>query len=308
MTSPSAPYPYPQSAPVVSGTTITVDRYLRSPTLLPKLLQDFTTQKFVADFLFRKSNADGGSVIYDVAASQDLFVDVDPNLQPQILQPGMEFPNVMVGDLTSQVATVDGYGGQFPVSYVQVRRNTRDVVGRGLIRLGNTLIRQSNNRAIAAINNNAGVVKAAAAGFWDGATPTFIADITNAIARVDNTDLEYASDTAIINPLDLAIVKQIPAVIAQLPRENVGINPILNKSVNGLLGLDWITSRLQPRGSVIVCQRGVIGAIAEEIPQYSRQVDQPERERWIVQAARWDIPIITDPLSATVVYSAVTGT
>lgn len=306
MTSPSAPYPFPPTPVTVVGTGTIVDRYLKPPTVLQRLLEDFTTQKFIADFLFRTSGADGGSVIYDRAAAQDIYVDADPNMQPGVIEPGMEFPDVNATDLTSLVATVAGYGGQFFVSYVQIRRNTRDVIGRGLTRLGNTLVKQSNNRAITAITNDAGVTKVAAASPWDGGTPTTIADLTAAFGRVDNTDLGYDADTVIINPLDLSIVMGQSQVYNRLPREAAATNPILNKSVNGLLGMNWITSRLQPRGQVIVCQRGTIGAIASEIPQYTRQVDQPERERWIVQAARWDVPIITDPLAATVITGILT--
>lgn len=294
-------YPYGPAAPVLNGNVWTVDRFLKNPTVIQKTLENMNSQQFVAELIFRQSNADAGVVIYDEAASQDLYVNVDPNLQPRPVEPGSEFPNVGFVETAHMTVVVTEYGGKFFVSYTQQRRDQRDVITRNLFRLSNTLRQQSNNRAIAVLNNHPRVVKVAAAATWDGVSPKIVSDVQAGISAINNTDLGYNCDTAIINPNTASLVMNQESIWSRLPREDTARNPLLNPQLNGLLSLNWIESRLQPVGQVTLLQRGMVGAIGEEIPQYTQTIDDPERRRWIVQSGRIDVPFITDPLAAYVI-------
>lgn len=299
-------FPYNAGPPVVNGQDVTVDRFLKSPTYLPKTLENLGSQQFLADYLYRTTSANGGNLMYDVAMSQDLYIDIDAGRQPRSIEPGQSFPEVNFTALPTQVASVQKVGAQFHVTYEEQRRDQRDVVGRNLIRLNNTMVRMSDDRSIAILRGNAGIVKFNAASAWNGATPSFFNDVPLAISMVNRTELGYKADTAIASPATIAGIQMIKDIWQRLPRENTNYNPLLNSSVNGLFGLNWIESRRYPDGEVAIGQRGAVGAVGSEMAPYTRTVDEPLQELWTVMAARLEVTVITDP-SSFVIIQAVNG-
>jgi hypothetical protein len=296
------PYPFPAAPAVINGTLLTLDRYAKQPSLLLKVIQDLSSQQFLTDSLFRPTTANGGAVIYDVAFSQDLYIDVDTNRQPQYIAPGAFWPEVGFTALTSLVQPVSKYGAQFHLSYEQVRRDARDIMANNIRRLTNTLIRNSDANAVALLT--AGVAATTipsfavpAGGAWNGSAPTFINDVTTAIATINANELNYTADTVWGNPLDFAAILTIKDLYLHLPRESTAGNPLLNPQLNGLLSMKWQSSRRWPRYSIGVGCSQQLGALATEIAPYTRTTDEPLRERWAVQSGRVEAAVITDPQS-----------
>lgn len=291
-------YPYPPSAPSYDRELLTVDRYLKQPTLITRILTDMTTQQFVSRYLFRQGPANAGVIVYDTATEQDLYVEVDPNRQPGSIEPGSEFPDVGFTDQAPDVALAKKYGAKFPVTYEQVERDTRDVIARGLIKTKNTMVKQSDLRALAVIRAHPLIPRVPAAAPWDTSGERAIQDIQTATGVIDNTDLEYTADTAIINPMTATMLLNLKSIWDRLPRENAASNLLLHPQLNGLLNLNWIKSRRQPQGEVTILQRGIIGTTGTEVPMYSRVVDEPLRERQVVMCGVRDVNVVTDPLAA----------
>lgn len=296
MTGPT--YPYGPSQPVYDRELLTVDRYLKNPTLLTKLLVDMTTQQFVSKFLFRPSPANAGVIVYDTALEQDLYVDVDPNRQPTSIEPGAEFPDVGFGEQEPAVALAKKYGAKFPVTQEQRDRDTRDIIGRGLILTKNTMIKQGDLRSLAVLRAHPLIPRVPAAAPWDTVNEKAIQDIQIATGVIDNTDLEYTADSAIINPMTATLLLNLKSIWDRLPRENAATNPLLHPQLNGFLNLQWLKSRRQPQGEITILQRGIIGTTGTEVPMYSRVVEEPLRERSIVMCGVRDVNVITDPLAA----------
>jgi hypothetical protein len=296
------PYPFPAAPAVINGTLVTLDRYAKQPSLLLKVIQDLSSQQFLTDSLFRPTTANGGSIIYDVALSQDLYIDVDANRQPQYIAPGALWPEVGFTALTSLVQPVSKYGAQFHLSYEQVRRDSRDIMANNIRRLTNTLIRNSDMNAVAMLTAGvtAGTIPSfavPAGGAWNGATPTFINDVTTAIATINANELNYTADTVWGNPLDFAALLTIKDLYLHLPRESTAGNPLLNPQLNGLLGMSWYSSRRWPRYQLGIGSKQQLGALATEVAPYTRTTDDPLRERWTVQSGRVEATVVTDPQS-----------
>jgi len=296
------PYPYPAQAPLVNGTLITLDRWAKQPTLLLKVIEDLSSQQFLTDSIFRPTTANGGAIIYDVAASQDLYIDPDVNRQPQSIAPGAAWPEVGFRALTSLVQQVTKFGGLFHLSYEQVRRDARDIMAREVRRLSNTLIKMSDDRVVALLT--AGVtattipsMNVPVGGNWFGTTPTFINDMTAAMSVISANELNYVPDTAWGHPLDLNMIPAIKDMYLHLPRENLTKNSIYNPTLQGLLSMDWVSSRRWPRGMIGVGMKQQLGALASEIAPYTRTTDDPLRERWSIQSGRVEAGVITDPQS-----------
>lgn len=284
---------YPPAAPTVSGSKITVEQFLKNPTRVQRAIADLTKERFIAERIFGSGSADGGAVLYDQVNSADsLYTDRDV----QAITPGSEFPLTDVGEATPKVAAVTKWGGAGVVTYEAARRDARDVLNRKLTRLRNTIVRKVDTVAVAALNA-APTLTATGTDWGNTSSRDAIGDIAKATNAIDNQDLGYVADSVLINPtqeLELFLDKNIRDA---LPKENPSTNPIASGRINGLMGLTWYSSNRVPLGTAYVLASTQAGSLHDELPLYSRVVDQPERERYLIQAARVTVPVITDPLA-----------
>src|SRR4051812_7030082 len=63
---------HPFGPPVVSGTTVTVDQMLKSPTRITRMIMDITRERFIADRIFASGGGvTGGAVVYDQAQANE---------------------------------------------------------------------------------------------------------------------------------------------------------------------------------------------------------------------------------------------
>lgn len=284
---------YPPVAPVVDGQgRITVEQYLRNPTRITRDLVDLTRERFLAERIFTVGGAEGGAVIYDQANAQDLYMGRDV----QAIEPGSEFPILVGSDSAPKVAAVTKWGGAAALTYEAVRRDSRDVLGRELRRLRNTIVRKVDTVAIAALN--AAPILGAAGSDWDSPTTgDVIGDLAVARSAIDDQDLGYEATDVLINPAQYVALMRNEKVRNALPRETAATNPISSGELNGLMGFTWyVTNRVAP-GSAFVLAGRQAGSLRDELGLYTRVIDQPERERWLVQAARVTVPVVTDPRS-----------
>ena len=285
---------YPPAPPTIDGQgRITVEQFLKTPTRVQRTIADLTAERYLAERIFGSGTAEGGAVVYDqLVASDSLYTDRDV----QAIEPGSEFPLMGEGESAPKVAAVSKWGGAGIVTYEAARRDNRDVLNRKLTRIRNTIVRKVDTVAIAALN--AAPINGAVGTDWSAtATRDAIGDVARATNVIDNLDLGYVADTVLINPiqeLELFLDKNIRDA---LPKENPNTNPIASGRVSGLMGLTWYASNRVPLGTAYVLASTQAGSLHDELPLYSRVVDQPERERYLIQAARVTVPVVTDPLA-----------
>lgn len=288
------PTTYPPAPPTIDGQgRITVEQFLKTPSRVQRVIADLTRERYIAERIFGQGDAQGGAVIYDqLTGSDNLYTERDV----QAIEPGSEFPLTDVGELAPKVAAVSKWGGAGIITYEAARRDARDVLNRKLTRIRNTIVRKVDTVAIAALN--AAPVGGTVGTDWsDPATRDAVGDVARATNHIDNLDLGYVADTVLVNPtqeLELFLDKSIRDA---LPRESAATNPIASGRVSGLMGLTWYATNRVPLGTAYVLASTQAGSLRDELPLYSRVVDQPERERYLVQAARVTVPIVTDPLA-----------
>lgn len=287
---------YPPGAPTVANGRITVEQFLRTPSRVQRAVENLTLNRFVADYLYSAGDAAGGAVIYDRVTAGDFFTTRDV----QAIEPGSEFPIVDTGEEEPRVAAVTKWGGAAIVTYEAVRRDQRDVLARKLVKLRNTLIRKVDTVGVNALTTDTGVPTGPTVAAWNAAGADPISDLEGARSAIDDADLGYSADTVLLNPRERLRLMANKDIRAALPRENTQGNPLLAgaAALNGLLGFTWVVSNRVPAGTVILTQRQVIGSQRDELPLYTRSVDQPEKERWLLMGARVTVPVITDPGAA----------
>lgn len=284
---------YPPAPPTIDAQgRITVEQFLKTPSRVQRVLEDLSRERFIAERIFGSGDAQGGAVIYDQLAENALYTERDV----QSITPGSEFPILDVGEAAPKVAAVSKWGGAGLVTYEAARRDNRDVLNRTLTRIRNTIVRKIDTVAIAVLN--AAPINGAVGSDWgDPATRDSVNDIATGVSYIDNQDLGYVADTILINPaqgLDLFRDKEIRDA---LPKENTAANPIASGRFQGLMGLTWYESNRVPEGTAFILSSGMAGSLRDELALYSRVIDQPEKERYLVQAARVTVPIVTDPLA-----------
>ena len=195
------------------------------------------------------------------------------------------------------MAAVTKFGGAFILTYESRDRDARDLLGRQLLRLRNTIVRKVDDVGMAALNA-APIQQQTATGPWR-TTGDIIADIEIARSAIEDQDLGYNADTILINPQQRVDVKLNRDLRDALPRENTAQNPVTAPDLNGLLGFrNWVVSNRITPGTAWVLSSRIVGSQRDEVPLYSRVVDQPDRERVLVMAGRRTVPIITDPKAA----------
>lgn len=294
---------YPPNAPTVAGGDLTVDLFLRNPARVQRALQDLTRERFIADFIFSPGpTATGGAVLYDRVVGQTLYMDRDV----QAIEPGNEFPILTVGEEEPRVAPTVKWGGAAMVTREAVLRDNRDVLGRQLLRLRNTIVRKVDTVAVA-VYRAAPVQSLVAAALWTAtATSEIDGDLEEARTMIDDADMGYVADTVMIHPRTRTLIKRNKP-IRDLLRNGGGTggnatSPMLSRDLAGLLGFDnWIVSNRVPDTEVHVLQRRVIGSISDEAPLSSEVIPEPRRQRTVVQADRLTVPYVTDPKAGVII-------
>lgn len=281
---------YPPGAPSVNGNQITVEQFLKTPSRVTRVINDLTRQRFIAERIFASGDAVGGAVIYDQVTASELYTDRDV----QAIEAGSEFPIVTSGETSPKVAAVTKWGGAAVLTYEAVRRDARDILNRELTKLRNTIVRKVDTVAIAALD--AAPINTDTGTDWsDGTNGDPILDLAQGRSVIDDADLGYVADTILVNPAQMVDLIGRKDVREALPREALSGNPIANGQLNGFMGYTWYVTNRVAAGTAYILASTMAGSLRDELPLYSRVIDQQERERWLVQAARVTVPIVTDP-------------
>jgi len=274
----------------VNGNQITVEQFLKTPSRVTRVINDLTRQRFIAERIFASGDAVGGAVIYDQVTASELYTDRDV----QAIEAGSEFPIVTSGETSPKVAAVTKWGGAAVLTYEAVRRDARDILNRELTKLRNTIVRKVDTVAIAALD--AAPINTDTGTDWsDGTNGDPILDLAQGRSVIDDADLGYMADTILINPAQMVDLIGRKDVRDALPRESITGNPIANGQLNGFMGYTWYVTNRVAAGTAYILASTMAGSLRDELPLYSRVIDQQERERWLVQAARVTVPIVTDP-------------
>lgn len=207
------PVAHPLAAPTVTGDTVTVDVMLQQPTRITAFLLDLTLARFVMDRIFSSDGGvTGGAVVYDSITENELYLDRD--VEP--VAPGAEFPVVTSSRRAPKVAEVEKFGGKYFFTDEARDRNDQSAFRNENIKLGNTIVRKINARAVevmeAAITANGGLSEFVgndwSAAIPGGSNPTIpsgtpAANFAQAQLLSDQRELGIRYNIAIVNPVQL---------------------------------------------------------------------------------------------------------
>jgi hypothetical protein len=306
-------YTYPAPAVQISGTTIEISEFLRNPVLIRRRLQDITALGFIADYLLPGHyQIIGGSILYETG--EEIF----PNDVPTAVAPGSEFP--LTGFTQGVLAAAHSvkWGQDALVTDEAITRLNFDPVNRGLLKLGNSLIRQIDSVALGVIASKTTQSYASGAvwtGTGEGAATPIIESVLTATAQAQAANLDYGTydyDTVVLTPLQFAKVATAFLSSTLLPREQAG-NAVMSGVIQGYLGKNWVTSNYVPVTNPFVVDRNQLGGMADEqiqSPGYgtvpnntapgieAKSLRDDDEEQWRLRARRVTVPVVLDPRAA----------
>jgi hypothetical protein len=302
------PGTFPAGAPVLTGDSLAISRFLQSPTALKRRLRDYGDLRFVSDqILTQRFRSSGGAVLYEMT---EPFVS---DRAVESVGAGSEYPYANLPTGTAAVAAIQKWGQKVLLTDEEIERNAYGgaAVDRQLRKVINSIISQVDSITMSAIASAVTAtfnVTAAGGGVWTGATPTILRDILRAKAAIYALNLGYHPDTVVLNDTQYAYAMTDTAITNAWRRETT-TNPVYSGQVETIAGLNVIVSPNLPAATAYVLDSSALGGMADEMdgaPGYSvtdlavqvKSIRRDENDAWDLQGRRKTVPVVQEPGAA----------
>ncbi|QFP96127.1 major head protein [Gordonia phage DobbysSock] len=298
------PIHYPPAAPTLSGDALTIDRFLKDPTLVARRLRTLAEQRFIADVLLSaRLTTDSGSILYETGES------IYSDRAPEAVAPGSEYPLTPVGTGEAQLAKTVKWGRDVEITDESISRQKIDPVNRALTKLVNNTVKTIDSVALAAIAST--VTQASAAlSSWASGTPNIFRDIARAKAKIRALNEGFEPDTVVVDDVTFANIISDPAFALLLPRESRD-TPVFTGNFPIIDGMRILPSPNLPiTGRALIADTVQLGGMADENlggPGYvsaegvgiqAKTIRKDDEDKWRVRARRVTVPIVLEPKAA----------
>jgi hypothetical protein len=294
------------------GQRLTVNAYIKRPTLVRARVVRMLDQQFITDAILRPGpRADGGAVQYE--ESTPMFANEDA----AVVEEYGEIPAVVgEGGIPRTVRTVKRALGLI-VSREMRDRDDVGAVERQLTQIRNTMVRAWENAFLSALLGNANIHTLAATAVWsNSATSKIRNDLAQAIYLAANSDADTSNNTGeqkfMFEPDTLIISRKTAAdflasddvakvfVGGNLASENLQYK---GKMPRQFFGLDVIQSWRLATNQAVVLQRKVVGGISDERPLETSPLREiPDNtETYRANVVRRSAVFIDQPKAATLI-------
>lgn len=297
--------PIPGYVSVQDGPRITVNDFIRHPTLIPERVIDITKQGFIVDALLRRSSQNtGGAVVYH--ESTPIFAGGGGEVVAEF----GEIP-VGAGEMgIPRVARVQTRGLGIVISEQMRRWDSVDRVNKQIRQVSNGMIASFDGSGLALFgtpgDDTVPDVPVGSGGAWDTTTGKPLTDIgaaKQAIALATDANgeyLGYLADTLVINTADLEVLLS-NASVQEIYRGNAAAaNPFFTGQLSPLRGLDILPTPRMTAGNCLVLQRKTVGAIIDDRAMRATEVYlwKREAETWRSDVTRASVMFLDEPKSA----------
>jgi hypothetical protein len=270
---------------VDDGPRITVNAFIKAPTLIPRRILDITNMRFVADEILRPGGALTGGVA-KYFESTPLFADDDVSLVEEFGEiPGgrTSLGNPLFVRAVKRALAVK-------ISQEMIDDNDVDAVNTQVQQVSNTMIKAIDNALWDTVLANGSVGTGAATAGWSSGSSKIRFDLATAMQTVADAadasgdDLGYMADTLVINTTTQTNFLSSDDVSKVFIGGNIADqNPLyLGKLGPNFFGLDvYVTRSSKITGKAFVCERKTLGFISDATPLQSTPLyeDRP-RETW----------------------------
>lgn len=253
-------YTYPAPAPSISGDTVSINRFLNSPTMVARRLRTLLEQRYIADALLSgRFRVVGGAVQYETGES--IFTPDNPRAVP----PAGEYPLVSLSTGAASIAKTVKWGQDTEVTDEAISRQQMDPVNRALTKLANQNVKYVDSVSLSAIASGVTATVAAAATWSTATAAQILNDVAQAKATIIALNQGYDPDTVAVDDVNWAYAMAKFAAAGYLPRENNRDNPILTGDFPVILGMRWLaTPNIPVASTALVVDSKQLGGMADE--------------------------------------------
>jgi hypothetical protein len=295
-------YSYPPVAPTFSGDNETISRFLNSPSLVSRRVQDITANRFIADVLLTgRTDVSGGAITYDV--DEDLYT-----VRPiTAVSPGGEYDITTLTNGTPQVAKVTKWGQDTIVYDEAVKRQNFGAVDKGLGKLSNTLVKKVDSISLSLIASTVTATQAVTSGAWSvSGTAAILRDIMLAKSKVTALNKGYDPNVLVVDDTTWAYLASDVNVQTARGREDSS-NPIYSGNFLTIAGLTVLPTPNIPGGSgAWLVDTSALGGIADEdlgggyvgTVVQTKVMREDTVDGWRLRARRVCVPYVTEPGAA----------
>lgn len=296
-----------------SDPNITANRFVQTPALVSRMLQDFAQLRYVGTKLLKgRQTAIGGMIMYELVAS--IFADGGP----EAVAAGSSYTRSTVSLGAAALTKTQKSGRDYPITDEALdsyKFNPLVVTAQKAVNSAALAIDQTVVAAIAsAVTTTVG-----ATAHWDGggSTPTILKDVLAAAATVTNQNLGYVPDTVLVDDsawVSLASNAQLQTAMA---REDRG-NTVYNGDFQSLAGLTvvhiptanmpggigtkaWVLDSTQVGFIAVQDLGGGYSSAGELIEQ--KVIRDEDIDGWRLRVRTNFVPVVNNPLAGCAVTS-----
>jgi hypothetical protein len=297
---PDNPIPYPLDPVSVSGTLITLDQYVNSPTVMTRVIAEIAGQEFYAHRIFSAGpGVEGGALLFE--RPNPLLTDLYAGRRLQEMAPGTQAPLLTFVRGVPMVAVPREVGGKFELTKQERKRNNPILATNAMTQIGNTVARDLEIMALSELN---AVISATTRTFAAGSTlaaaaaTTFstktasnqpAADIATMVATVHNEQRGRKLNSALYNTLDWAKLQTIFGV-------GGGSGDAGARAMLAAFGITNVFVSVQQTATKAkFWEEGQVGVWSNEFPLDENTWEDPDRDRlWTYQVTVSPTLAVTD--------------
>jgi hypothetical protein len=295
-------YTYPPTAPSFSGDTLTISRFLNSPTLIARRLRTLLEQRYIADTLLSgRFQVSGGAILYETG--ETIFADDDP----RAVAPGAEYPLTTASTGTASLAKTVKWGEDAEVTDEAIKRRQMDPVNRSLTKLANSNVKYVDSVALSAIASAVTATAAAPAAASAMTAQQWISTVLLAKQNVVALNQGYDPDTVALDDLSWGYAMAAFISAGLTPRE-AGNTPLLTGDFPTILGMRWLaTPNIPTAGVAVVLDSQQLGGMADEDlggPGYVsaggvgvqvKTIRDDDNDQYRLRCRRVTVPVVVEP-------------
>lgn len=300
--------------PTLSGDTLSISRFLQSPTALQRRLRTFRDLRFVSDqILTGRFRSTGGAVLYE---QSEPFVS---DRTVEAVGAGSEYPYANLPTGTAAIAAIQKWGQKVKLTDEEIARNAfgGSAVDRALQKVVNSIIKQVDTITMSAVASAITATTGALVSWETVATATPLTDILLAKSKITELNLGYNPDTLVLS--DKAYVYLMAnEIVSNLRQRETTNNPVYTGEIETIAGLTiLVTPNLPTPTTAIVLDSTQLGGMADEMdgaPGYSvadlavqvKSIRRDTQDAWDLQGRRKTVPLVQEPGAGYEITAVVT--
>ena len=264
--------------PELSGRNLTVDIALKQPSILRARIAQLADSQLLAPQFYHPLGGpvQGGAILYNVLKASDLYTtDVEKRA------PGAEYKVVEGVDPETQMATVNDWGGKFPVTAEQIKRNVVSYLDQQTTQLANTITRKLDAAAMAAVEAAIDSANTVTGHSWESLV--FVGALDSITASGDRPTADFSAAQLASDLQELGVKHDL---LVLHPNQAHRLRTAYGDQLQAMLDSAGLSLFVNPRvtaGAGYVQEKGGVGTVGFEEPLTVQAWEEKGTRSWVVQ-------------------------